>query len=64
MHSTLDGRYRLTRYLAPVDHNSPIMLDELVKWNDVELDDLQNDPGEMNNLATSTGSPYRWVSAS
>lgn len=49
--STFDGRYRFTRYFSPLDHNSPTTLDELFKWNDVELFDLEKDPGEMNNLA-------------
>ncbi|UYN97390.1 MAG: sulfatase-like hydrolase/transferase [Enhydrobacter sp.] len=53
--SAFDGRYRFTRYFAPVDHNSPRTLDELFKWNDVELYDLQSDPGEIDNLANDRG---------
>lgn len=53
--SAFDGRYRFTRYFAPVDHNSPKTLDELFKWNDVELYDLQSDPGEIDNLANDRG---------
>lgn len=49
--STFDGRYRFTRYFSPLDHNSPQTLDELFKWNDVELFDLSADPMEMTNLA-------------
>lgn len=49
--SAFDGRHRFTRYFAPVDHNSPTTLDELFKWNDVELYDLQSDPTEVTNLA-------------
>ncbi|MBS0549320.1 MAG: sulfatase-like hydrolase/transferase [Proteobacteria bacterium] len=49
--SAFDGRFRFTRYFAPLDHNSPVTVEELFKWNDVELFDLERDPGEMNNLA-------------
>ena len=44
-------RSAFTRYFPPIDRNSPATLDELFKWNDVELYDLQADPGEMTNLA-------------
>ncbi len=49
--SAFDGRYRFTRYFSPLDHNSPQTLDQLFKWNDVELYDLDKDPGETVNLA-------------
>ena len=49
--SAFDGRYRFSRYCAPIDRNSPKTIDELYKWNDVELYDLQSDPKEMKNLA-------------
>lgn len=49
--SAFDGRYRFTRYFSPLDHNSPQTLDQLFKWNDVELYDLDKDPGETANLA-------------
>ncbi len=49
--SAFDGRYRFSRSCAPIDRNSPKTIDELYKWNDVELYDLQRDPLEMTNLA-------------
>ncbi|TNE78088.1 MAG: hypothetical protein EP334_05555 [Gammaproteobacteria bacterium] len=39
------------RYFSPLEHNSPTSLNELFKWNDVELFDLENDGEEMRNLA-------------
>ncbi len=51
MRTVFDGRYKFSRYFAPVDHNRPNTADELFKWNDVELFDLETDPGEVRNLA-------------
>ena len=49
--SVFDGRYRFSRYFSPLHFNTPTSLEELIAKNDLELFDLQNDPGEMNNLA-------------
>ena len=46
-----DGRYKYTRYFAPNKYNTPKTLKEIFMYNDVELFDLKNDPGEINNLA-------------
>jgi arylsulfatase len=46
-----DGRYKFSRYFAPVDRNRPATIDDLYKANDVELFDLQTDPEETINLA-------------
>jgi len=51
LRSAFDGRYRFSRYFSPLDHHSPANLDELFKFNDVELYDLLSDPGENDNLA-------------
>ena len=50
-----DGRYKFTRYFGPEDRNRPGTIDELYRDNDVELFDLQTDPGEMTNLAAKKG---------
>lgn len=54
LRSVYDGRYKFTRYFAPVDRHSPKTLTELFANNDVELFDLLNDPEEMINLAVDT----------
>jgi arylsulfatase A-like enzyme len=46
-----DGRYRFTRYFAPLDFNTPTSYEDLVAHNDFELYDLRNDPEEVHNLA-------------
>jgi arylsulfatase len=54
LRSVFDGRYKFTRYFSPLDHNQPKTIDELYKWNDVELFDLDTDPGEMVNLGADS----------
>ena len=53
--TVFDGRYKLTRYFGPEDRNRPDSLDVLYRDNDVELFDLQTDPGETTNLAAQKG---------
>jgi len=50
--SVFDGRYRFSRYFGPMQFNTPKTLEELLGKNDLELYDLQEDPDEMNNLAS------------
>jgi hypothetical protein len=50
--TVFDGRYKFSRYFAPVDRNRPATLEDLYDANDVELFDLQSDPSETLNLAT------------
>ncbi|MEM9565486.1 MAG: sulfatase-like hydrolase/transferase, partial [Actinomycetota bacterium] len=50
--SIFNGRYRYSRYFFPRQHNTPTTLDEILRHNDIELFDLDNDPHENNNLAT------------
>ncbi|HSF66089.1 MAG TPA: sulfatase-like hydrolase/transferase [Nitrospiraceae bacterium] len=49
--SVFDGRYVFARYFSPKQHNRPTALEDIYRFNDVELFDLRSDPLEMNNLA-------------
>lgn len=53
--SVFDGRHKFTRYFSPVQRHRPDTLDELYEHNDLELFDLQTDPGETTNLAAVKG---------
>ncbi|AHC23350.2 MULTISPECIES: sulfatase-like hydrolase/transferase [Mycobacteriaceae] len=64
LRTMFDGRYKFTRYFAPTQRNRPQNLDELYKFNDVELFDLQEDPREMTNLAATKGENAEVVMAS
>jgi arylsulfatase len=49
--SLYDGRHVFSRYFSPRQHNRPGSLEELQRWNDVELFDRDADPHELRNLA-------------
>jgi len=49
--SVFDGRYKYARYYSPSAFNMPQTLEDIFKYNDVQLFDLQNDPDEAINLA-------------
>lgn len=51
--SFYDGRYTFARYFSPKQHHRPATLEELYRFNDVELYDTQADPNEMRNLAAN-----------
>src|SRR5262249_28720032 len=50
--TVFDGRYKFSRYFAPVERNKPGSIDDLYQANDVELFDLQTDSLETTNLAS------------
>ncbi|MFW2441116.1 MAG: sulfatase-like hydrolase/transferase [Arenicellales bacterium] len=52
--SVTDGHYRFSRYFSPLQHNLPETMEQILKYNDIELYDLQADPHEMRNLAVNT----------
>jgi arylsulfatase len=43
--------YKFARYFSPIDFNTPTTIEQLLSHNDIQLFDLKNDPGELNNLA-------------
>jgi len=51
--TVFDGRYKFSRYFAPIERNLPTNPDDLYKNNDVELFDLQADPLESVNIAAN-----------
>jgi arylsulfatase A-like enzyme len=48
---TFDGRYKFARYYSPSAFNTPKTLEQIFKYNEVQLFDLKNDPAEIDNLA-------------
>lgn len=63
LRTVFDGRYKFTRYFSPMERNRPGSLDELYRWNDVELFDLASDPSEMTNLASDRKGNAELISA-
>lgn len=53
-----DGRCKLVRYFGMANYNLPESVEDLLADNDVALYDLQNDPGETNNLANPDNPDY------
>jgi arylsulfatase len=46
-----DRRYKFGRYYAPNAFNAPKTLEQIFKYNDVQLFDLKDDPDEVRDLA-------------
>jgi arylsulfatase len=48
--AAITERYKFARYFGG-NFNTPTTMEALLRDNDIELYDLENDPGELNNLA-------------
>lgn len=46
----VDGHYKFVRWFSPQEYANPSTLEELYATGDVTLHDLQNDPGELENI--------------
>jgi len=46
----VDGHYKLVRWFSPEEYGNPETLEDLYARGDVALYDLENDPGELENL--------------
>ena len=53
MRGLIQKKYKFARYFSPVKHNMPSNWEELAAHNDFELYDLEADPYEITNLASS-----------
>jgi arylsulfatase len=51
MSFAFDGRYKFVRYYAPAHFNTPTTIEQILRDNDIQLFDLENDPLEKDNLA-------------
>ncbi len=61
--SVFDGRYKFSRYFAPKQHNRPETLEDILKYNDIELFDLQKDPYEERNLCIDSSGNKKLILA-
>jgi arylsulfatase len=53
MRTIITRQHKLSRYFAPGQHHVSSGIDELLARNDLELFDLDADPGERRNLAAT-----------
>jgi hypothetical protein len=57
--TVVDGRYKLVRWFSPAEYGNPSTLEELYRTSEVTLHDLEEDPGEMENLGNPQHPRYR-----
>ena len=57
MRGIVTDDFKFARYFSPADHHKPNSVEELRQRNDLELFDLEKDPGETTNLAMGQAFP-------